>query len=105
MFFIVASLAMVVQNGLPVNLPKASTGERHSAQNLTITIDRAGNLHLNTTPITLANETEQLKKLGVSSGTMLIINADYHVEHGVVTTVMDDARKAGIERFAIATAS
>ncbi|MDR3710497.1 MAG: biopolymer transporter ExbD [Capsulimonadaceae bacterium] len=105
MFFIVASLAMVVQNGLPVDLPKASTGERHSAQNLTITIDRAGNLHLNTTPITMAEVTPQLAKLGVSSGTLLIINADYHVEHGVVTTVMDDARKAGVERFAIATAS
>jgi biopolymer transport protein ExbD len=105
MFFIVASLAMVVQNGLPVNLPKASTAERHSAQNLTITIDRVGNLHLNTTPISIANETAQLEKLGVSNGTLLIINADYHVEHGIVTTVMDDARKAGIERFAIATAS
>jgi biopolymer transport protein ExbD len=105
MFFIVASLAMVVQNGLPVNLPKASTGEHHSALNLTITIDRVGNLHLNTTPIAMSKVTSQLEKLGVSSGTLLIINADYHVEHGVVTTVMDNARKAGIERFAIATAS
>ena len=105
MFFIVASLTMVIQNGLPVNLPKASTGERHSAQNLTITIDRAGNLHLNTAPVSIQDVTAQLEKLHVSDGTMLIINADYHVEHGVVTTVMDDARKAGIERFAIATAS
>ena len=38
MFFIVASLALVVQNGLPVNLPKASTGEKHSAQNVTLTV-------------------------------------------------------------------
>ena len=105
MFFIVASLAMVVQNGLPVNLPKASTGEHHSAQNLTITIDRAGTCHLNTKPISLATETAELTKLGVSGSTMLIINADAHVEHGVVTTAMDNARKAGIERFAIATAS
>lgn len=105
MFFIVASLAMVVQNGLPVNLPKASTGERHSAQNLTITIDRVGSMHLNTTPVSMADITPQLQRLGVSEGTLLIINADYHVEHGVVTEVMDDARKAGIERFAIATAS
>jgi biopolymer transport protein ExbD len=37
-FFMVASLAMVVQAGLPVNLPKASTANSHSSQNLTITI-------------------------------------------------------------------
>jgi biopolymer transport protein ExbD len=41
----------------------------------------------------------------VSSGTLVIINADANVRHGVVTTVMDNARKAGVERFAIATQS
>jgi biopolymer transport protein ExbD len=105
MFFIVASLAMVVQNGLPVNLPKASTAERHSAQNITITIDAAANVHLNAVPVQLDQLTDKLKGLGVNDGTMVIINADAHVMHGVVTTAMDDARKAGIERFAIATAS
>jgi biopolymer transport protein ExbD len=105
MFFIVASLAMVVQNGLPVNLPKASTGVQHSAQNLTLTIDRVGQVHLNTKPLLMDDITAQLKTLGVNDSTLVIINADAHVEHGVVTTVMDDARKAGVERFAIATAS
>jgi len=105
MFFIVASLAMVVQNGLPVNLPKASTGVQHSAQNLTITVSRDNTIHLNTKPITLDNETDELKALNVGDGTLVIINADAHVEHGLVTTVMDNARKAGIERFAIATQS
>jgi len=105
MFFIVASLAMVVQNGLPVNLPKASTGVQHSAQNLTITVARDNTIHLNTKAITLDNETDELKALNVGDGTLVIINADAHVEHGLVTTVMDNARKAGIERFAIATQS
>lgn len=105
MFFIVASLAMVVQNGLPVDLPKASTGVQHSAQNLTITVARDQSIHLNTRPITIDTETDQLKTLGVSDNTLVIINADAHVEHGLVTTVMDNARKAGIERFAIATQS
>lgn len=105
MFFIVASLALAVQNGLPVNLPKASTGERHAAQNVTLTLDAAGNLHLNTKPIALSDETAELKALGATSGTLVIINADANVKHGLVTSVMDNARKAGVERFAIATAS
>ncbi|MBV9848663.1 MAG: biopolymer transporter ExbD [Armatimonadetes bacterium] len=105
MFFIVASLALAVQNGLPVNLPKASTGEKHSAQNVTLTVDAAGNIHLNTRPITLASETQELQDAHVTAGTLVIINADANVRHGVVTSVMDNARKAGVERFAIATAS
>lgn len=105
MFFIVASLAMVVQNGLPVDLPKASTGVQHSAQNLTITVARDTSIHLNTKPITLDTETAELKALNVTDSTLVIINADAHVEHGLVTSVMDNARKAGIERFAIATQS
>lgn len=105
MFFIVASLAMVVQNGLPVDLPKASTGVQHSAQNVTLTIDAVGNIHLNTKPIMLSEETDDLKTLGVSAGTLVIINADANVKHGIVTEAMDNARKAGVERFAIATAS
>ena len=105
MFFIVASLALAVQNGLPVNLPKASTGERHSAQNVTLTLGAAGDLHLNTRPIAITDETAQLKALDISPGTLVIINADANVRHGVVTTVMDNARKAGVERFAIATQS
>jgi len=105
MFFIVASLAMVVQNGLPVDLPKASTGQPHSSQNLTITVSATGDLHLNTKPITAATETDELKALNVTEDTLVIINADGRVSHGTVTTVMDNARKAGIQRFAIATAS
>ncbi|BDI34494.1 biopolymer transporter ExbD [Capsulimonas corticalis] len=103
MFFIVASLALAVQNGLPVNLPKASTGVQHSAQNVTLTLDSAGNLHLNTKAINVADETSELKTLGVTDSTLVIINADGRVTHGLVTTVMDNARKAGVERFAIAT--
>ena len=105
MFFIVASLALAVQNGLPVTLPKASTGERHSVQNVTLTVGPTGDLHLNTRPIAIADETAQLKALNISAGTLVIINADANVRHGVVTTVMDNARKAGVERFAIATQS
>ena len=103
MFFIVASLALAVQNGLPVNLPKAATGQKHSAQNVTITISAAGDIHLNTRPITLADETADLKALGVSSGTLVVINADKNSRQGITVSVMDQAGKAGIERFAFAT--
>ena len=102
-FFMVASLAMVVQSGIPVNLPKASTANDHSSQNVTITIMRDGRMFLNTTPSNLTQIMTGLEKLHVGENNLVIINADTHVEHGVVVAAMDEARKAGVTHFAIAT--
>jgi biopolymer transport protein ExbD len=102
-FFMVASLAMVVQAGLPVNLPKASTANEHSSQNITITIMRDNSIHLNTKLITLDRLKGELQNLHVSEKDLVIINADKTVMHGLVVAAMDEARKAGVVRFAIAT--
>lgn len=102
-FFMVASLAMVVQSGLPVNLPKASTSNEHSSQNVTITIMADNRVFLNTALTTLDKLEAGLKSLKVSPDNLVIINADKRVMHGFVVAAMDEARKAGITRFAIAT--
>ncbi len=102
-FFMVSSLAMVVQSGLPVNLPKASTSNEHSTQNITITIMRDNRIYLNTRLITLDKLKDSLIALKVTDNNLVIINADRAVLHGLVVGAMDEARKAGISRFAIAT--
>lgn len=102
-FFMVASLAMVVQSGLPVDLPKASTANQHSSQNVTITIMKGGQVYLNTALTPLSGLEAGLKNLNVGPANLVIINADAHVEHGTVVSAMDEARKAGVTRFAIAT--
>ncbi len=102
-FFMVASLAMVVQAGLPVNLPKASTSSEHSSQNVTITIMRDNSIHLNTKLVQLNTLRSELEKLHLTDNDLVIINGDKMVTHGLVVAAMDEARKAGISRFAIAT--
>ncbi len=102
-FFMVASLAMVVQSGLPVNLPKAATSSEHSTQNITITIMRDNRIYLNTALITIDKLQDGLRKMKVGENNLVIINADKAVLHGLVVGAMDEARKAGVTRFAIAT--
>ena len=102
-FFMVASLAMAVQSGIPVNLPKAATGAEHPAQNITITIRADNTIYLNTARTTFDQLETGLKALHVGDKDLIIINADQHVQHGLVVSAMDSARKAGITRFAIAT--
>lgn len=102
-FFVVSSLAMVVQSGLPVNLPKASQASEHSSQNITVTLTKENRLFLNTKPITLDGLASALTGLGVTPNNLVIINADVHVEHGLVVGVMNEASKAGVSRFTFAT--
>ena|SRR5579884_64704 len=102
-FFMVASLAMVVQSGLPVNLPKASQASQHSTQNITITVMRNNQIYLNTRPVELSGIAGGLQALHVSPDNLIIINADENVSHGLVVGVMNEASKAGVTHFTFAT--
>jgi len=102
-FFMVASLAMVVQSGLPVNLPKASQSSEHSSQNITVTVMANNRIFLNTKPVDLDQIAPGLQNLHVAPESLVIINADQRVPHGLVVGVMNEASKAGITRFTFAT--
>lgn len=102
-FFMVASLAMAVQNAVPVALPKASTGQDSRSQTITITLQPNGNLYLNTTPITIGSLGDRLKALGVTSHSLVTLNSDERVPYGTVVAVMDEARKVGVTNFGFAT--
>lgn len=101
-FFMVASLAMVVQNAIPVQLPKAATGKDETAERVTITLKPEGTIYLNTRVTTLDHLEKDLEALHVGAKNTVTLNADEHVPYGTVVAVMDEARKAGIPGFAFA---
>jgi len=102
-FFMVASLAMVVQNALPVSLPKASTSDQQKAPPITITLQPNGGIYLNTTPVTIDRLEPMLSNLKVNANTLITLNSDERVPYGTVVAVMDEARKAGVTTFGFAT--
>jgi biopolymer transport protein ExbD len=102
-FFMIASLAMTAQNGLPVNLPKAASGEREARASITITITEAQALYLDKQPVTLGTLGTLLEsKLKENPRSYVVINADKQVRHGQVIAVMDEAKKYAAH-MAIAT--
>lgn len=108
-FFMLSSLALVRLQGLPVNLPQASTAKKQTATDVTITIDKNQNIFVNKDPVPVAElSTKILEKAGgpnVDFATAsVVINADLTVPHGLVVKCIDEARTVGITRFAIATA-
>lgn len=102
-FFMVASLALVVQAGLPVNLPKASTANESRAQNVTITIQNTGQYFVNTKRVNIGEISDELKRIHVDPKSVVVLNADKQVPFEMVVAAMNESRKAEISRFTFAT--
>lgn len=103
-FFMLASLSMIQQHGLPVNLPHAATSQDEIKQVITLTLTQDGNTYYEKEKISAAAEvTGRLNQLQ-SSGKKpsVVINADKGVEHGRVIEIMDAVRQSGVVSVAVA---
>ena len=102
-FFMISTLSMSQFKGMPVNLPKAASGQQAPAESAAITIDRDGKLFLNQQAIDKAALGEALRQeLAKNAEMLIVINADDGVQHGQVVEVMDIARGVNVARMAIA---
>lgn len=102
-FFMISTLSMTRFKGMPVNLPRAASGQQAPAESASITIDKGGRLFLNQQAIDKAALGDLLKQqLAKNAGMLVVINADDGVAHGEVVEVMDIARAANAARMAIA---
>ena len=101
-FFMMASLAMTVHGGIPVNLPKAAKAEAARAPE-SISIARDGAIYLEREPIEPAQITARLQSRARTEPDLaVVIEADTEVLHGRVVDVMDAVRLAGVGKLAIA---
>jgi biopolymer transport protein ExbD len=106
-FFIMSTLFLTRQEGLPVNLPKAATAEQAQIPTrITVTVEQSGQVSLNKKPTTIEALTEQVRALmGTNPESVVVINADKKVEHGIIVSVMDKVRQVKGAKLAIATAT
>ena len=98
-FFMISTLSMSQFKGMPVNLPKAASGQQAPAESAAITIDKNGRLFLNQQAMLGESLKQQLAK---NPDLLVVINADDGVQHGRVVEVMDIARGANVAKMAIA---
>ena len=102
-FFMISTLSMSRDDGLPVNLPKAATGQQPTSESAVLTIDPDGNLVIDKQTVPHDRIGDILKtRLAANAELLAIINADERVEHGLVVDVMDQARQAAVGKMAIA---
>jgi biopolymer transport protein ExbD len=102
-FFMISTLSMTRFTGMPVNLPKAASGQQAPAESAAVTIDNEARIFLDKQPVDAARLGDLLReKLAQNAELLVVINADDAVEHGRVVEVMDIARGANVARLAIA---
>jgi biopolymer transport protein ExbD len=102
-FFMISTLSMTINRGLPVNLPKAASSHRELRETFNITVTKEGEIFLNREPITLQDLTHKVQAGRKKDAELLaIITADDHALHGAIVKVMDVLRLAGVSRLAIA---
>ena len=105
-FLIVSSLSLSKSEGLPVNLPKASTSQvQDSPAKITVTIDANGKLMVDKKLVNLDQiESTVRQVMGSNQNSLIVLNADKSVNHGNVVEVMDRLRRIKGAKLGIATA-
>ncbi|MBE9047309.1 biopolymer transporter ExbD [Pleurocapsales cyanobacterium LEGE 10410] len=101
-FFIVSSLYLTRSEGLPVNLPRATTAQVQQSKQITVSLDEQGKLTIDGEPAQLDQLKTEIEQLIEGSDTTVIINADKTVEHGLVVEAIDQIRQIPQVQLAIA---
>lgn len=102
-YFMVSSLFLTRSEGLPVNLPQATTVQLQKTQQITVSLDAKGTLTVDNQTIKLAQLKATVKNLmETEPTTIVIIRADKVVPHGEVVNVLDQLRQIPQIKLAIA---
>ncbi len=103
--FLMVSLSMVKNQGIPVRLPVAATGKPNLADApATVTVSRQGVFYLNKQAMSLEALRRRLQALGRRDPDLkVILQGDAGSDFGDVVKALDEMRKLGIERVALQT--
>lgn len=102
--FMVTS-TVITQSEIKVALPQAGAASSKSkSKGVTVTLDGSGNLFVDKKEVTI-EVLENLLKTRIAEGAdkSVILAGDYSVNLGKAMQILDLAKKAGAEHFAIAT--
>ncbi|MDO9018124.1 MAG: biopolymer transporter ExbD [Myxococcales bacterium] len=101
--FMVTAKYIVTPQAIPVDLPRASTGNAVNVA-VAVSVDASGAIFADTRPVTeeqlIATMRDRHRE---NPEVRAIIAADQRVPHGRVVRVIDLVRRAGVTKFAIQT--
>jgi biopolymer transport protein ExbD len=103
-FFILAALQLTRQQGIEIDLPKASTGATQMRQMMVVTVSNTGQTFVNKQFVDRAQLYQQLQDYHQKNPDgLLVLNASQTAFYNDVVQVLDVMRQVGGDRVALAT--
>jgi len=105
--FVMVSLSMIQNKGIPVNLPVASSAVPEKQENpVTISLTDKGEIYFNKEKVNAETLRQDLTTLKArENDPKVFLHGDARANLGDFTAVIDSIRKTGITRIAIQTKS
>ena len=96
--------APMLYRGIDIQLPKSASNTIKAEERLVLTIERDQKLYLDKDPVTLAQLPLRLEAAkSRASEVSVYLRADREVPYGSVVRVMDEVKRAGIEKLGMVT--
>lgn len=105
--FVMVSLSMVKNQGIPVNLPASATGaSQDRSEHTMITVTESGDIYFNKEKISRYQLKGRLQSLKSSQrDPKIFINGDEKASLGATVSVLDEIRSQGLTKVSIQTTS
>ena len=94
----------LIEQGVPVNLPKGKAPELTDIESVTLTIERNGSVLLDQARMDRPTLSSELTRLGASAPeTRVLVRADEEIAYGEVVQVLKLLHEAGLAKMALVT--
>ena len=103
LIFFIVTASFVKEAGIDVNKPAAATAERKERGNILVAITEIGQIWIDKRPVDPRAVRANIERLHAENPQgEVVIQADKNSKNGLLVTVMDAAREAGVANVAIA---
>jgi biopolymer transport protein TolR len=94
----------LIEQGIPLNLPKGETKPLDEQNTRTINLDKNGQLYLNDLPMALEDLAREMGVIGrVDPDAVILLRADETIAYGRVMEVLKILNDAKVSRMALVT--
>ncbi len=94
---------LLMEAAFKINLPRASTAERLSGKDITVSIAEGDVIYVNEEKVEMGGLKKTLGRfLKGDKGKMVVLKADRTILHGTVVKVLDIVKSSGVTRLSIA---
>ncbi|HAT42839.1 MAG TPA: biopolymer transporter ExbD [Rheinheimera sp.] len=103
LIFFIVTTSFVKEAGIDVNRPKASQAQTKQNATVFVAVKASGEVWLDKRPVDIELVGATIEKMLAESPTdTVVLQADKEAKHGVVVSVMDQIKLAGIEKIVVA---